>query len=49
MRRFAAIMALFCVVAVRAQELSPEQLFREAQQAQQSGDNELAVQKTRSC
>jgi tetratricopeptide (TPR) repeat protein len=45
MRRFAAIMALFCVVAVRAQELSPEQLFREAQQAQQSGDNELAVQK----
>ena len=45
MRRFAAIMALFCVLAVRAQEPNPEQLFREAQQAQQSGNNELAVQK----
>jgi tetratricopeptide (TPR) repeat protein len=45
MRPIAAIVALFCVVAVRAQAPGPEQLFREAQQAQQSGNNELAVQK----
>jgi len=38
-------MALFCVLAVRAQQPDPEQLFREAQQAQQSGNNELAIQK----
>ena len=45
MRRFAAIMALFCVLSARAQEPDPEQLFREAQLAQQSGNNELAVLK----
>ena len=38
-------MDLFCVVAVRAQQLSPEQLFLDAQGAQQSGNNELAIQK----
>jgi tetratricopeptide (TPR) repeat protein len=45
MRTFGVIMALFCVATVCAQEPNPEQLFREAQQAQQSGNNELAVQK----
>ncbi len=45
MRRFAAILALFCVAAVCAQEPNPEELFQDAQQAQQAGNNELAVQK----
>jgi len=49
MRTFGVIMALFCVATVCAQEPNPEQLFREAQQAQQSGNNELAVQNIRSC
>jgi hypothetical protein len=38
-------MALFCVATVGAQEPNPKQLFREAQQAQQSGNSELAIQK----
>jgi hypothetical protein len=45
MRPFAANVALFCVPTACAQEPNPEQLFRDAQQAQQSGNNELAVQK----
>jgi outer membrane protein assembly factor BamD (BamD/ComL family) len=45
MRPFLVIMALFCGAKVCAQEPNPEQLFRDAQQAQQSGNNELAVQK----
>jgi hypothetical protein len=35
----------FCTVAVRAQQLSPEQVFLDAQRAQQSGNNELAIHK----
>ena len=38
-------MALFCVATVCAREPNPEQLSRDALQAQQSGNNELAVQK----
>jgi len=30
---------------VRAQQLSPEQVFLDAQRAQQSGNNELAIHK----
>ncbi len=35
----------FCVAAVCAQEPDPEKLFRDAQLAQQAGNNEFAVQK----
>jgi tetratricopeptide (TPR) repeat protein len=47
MRRFAAILAFFFVAAVCAQEPHPEDLFRDAQLAQQAGNNELAIQKYR--
>ena len=45
MRRIAVIVAIFSAALVCAQEPGPEQLFRDAQQAQQAGDNQLAAQK----
>jgi predicted TPR repeat methyltransferase len=45
MHRFALIVAFFCAAGMSAQERNPEAVFREAQQAQQAGNNELAVEK----